>query len=106
MSLETELENQISRDKKIVERGKALKRLLNSSDFKSVVVNGFLREFALNLVYQRADSTEVDDKVSRQIDAIAEFKAYLDKVLSDATIAEKTVGEAIDALDAHRNHED
>lgn len=106
MSIETELENQIAKDKKVLERGKALRRLLASTDFKSVVVNGFLREHALHLVYQRAASTEDGDKVSRKIDAVAEFKAFLDTVLADASIAEKTVAEATDALTAHRNHED
>lgn len=104
MSIEDELENQISRDKRILEKGKALRRLFNSSDFKSVIVNGFLREYALQLVYQRADSTEDGDKVSRKIDAVAELKAYLDKVLSDAATADKTVNEATDALVAIRNN--
>lgn len=106
MSLETELESQISRDSKVMEKGKALRRLLNSSDFKSVIINGFLREYALHLVYQRAESTEDGDKVSRKIDAVAEFKAYIDKVLSDAATAEKTVGEASEALLAIRNNEE
>lgn len=106
MSLESELESQISRDTKILEKGKALKRLLNSSDFKSVIINGFLREYALYLVYQRAESTEDGDKVARKIDAVAEFKAYLDKVLSDATTAEKTVTEASNELLSIRNNEE
>lgn len=106
MSLEAELESQISRDAKIVEKGKALKRLLNSSDFKSVILNGFLREYALYLVYQRAQSTEDGDKVSRKIDAVAELKAYLDKILMDAATAEKTVSEASEALLEIRNNEE
>lgn len=106
MSLETELESQITRDTKVMEKGKALRRLLNSSDFKSVIINGFLREYALHLVYQRAESTEDGDKVSRKIDAVAEFKAYIDKVLLDATTAEKTVGEASEALLSIRNNEE
>lgn len=106
MSLETELESQISRDTKVMEKGKALRRLLNSSDFKSVIINGFLREYALHLVYQRAESTEDGDKVSRKIDAVAEFKAYIDKVLLDAATAEKTVGEASEELLSIRNNEE
>lgn len=106
MSLETELESQITRDTKVMEKGKALRRLLNSSDFKSVIINGFLREYALHLVYQRAESTEDGDKVSRKIDAVAEFKAYIDKVLLDAATAEKTVGEASEALLSIRNNEE
>lgn len=106
MSLEDDLESQLKRDKRTLEKGKALKRLLLSSDFKSVIVNGFLREYALHLVYQRADSTEDGDRTSRKIDAVAEFKAYLDKVLEEAATAEKSVDEATDALVQIRNHED
>jgi hypothetical protein len=106
MSLEDDIESQLVRDKKILERGKSLQRLLNSSDFKSVIVNGFLREYALHLVYQRANSTEDGDITSRKIDAVAEFKAYLDKILDEATTAQKSVDEAADELVKIRNHED
>lgn len=106
MSLEDAIESQLKRDKRTLERGKSLQRLLNSSDFKSVIVNGFLREYALHLVYQRADSTEVGDITSRKIDAVAEFKAYLDKILEEAATAQKSVDEATDALVKIRNHED
>lgn len=106
MSLEDDIESQLKRDKRTLERGKSLQRLLNSSDFKSVIVNGFLREYALHLVYQRAESTEDGDRTSRRIDAVAEFKAYLDKILDDATVAQKSVDEAADELVKIRNNED
>ena len=106
MSLEDDIESQLKRDKRILERGKSLQRLLQSSDFKSVIVNGFLREYALHLVYQRAKSTEDGDTTSRKIDAIAELKAYLDNVLEEAATAQKSVEEASDALVKIRNHED
>lgn len=106
MSIEEGIENQLKRDKRIVERGKSLERLLNSSDFKSVIVNGFLREYALHLVYQRAKSTQDGDSISRKIDAIAELKAYLDNVLVEASTAQKSVEEASDELVKIRNNED
>lgn len=104
--IEEELESQIEHDKKIVEKGKALKRLLNSSDFKNVILSGFLREYALELVYERANSNEADDKTSRQIDGVAQFKAYLDKVLEDAEYAEKSMTENSETLYQSRNEEE
>lgn len=106
MSIENEIESQLKRDKRTLEKGKALQRLFNSSDFKTVIINGFLREYALQLVYERANSTKDGDLVSRKIDAIAELKAYLDKILSDAETASKTVSEAADELVKIRNNED
>ena len=105
-SFEEELESQITRDKAIVERGKALKRLLNSSDFRNVILSGFLREYALQLVYDRADSQSSDDETSRKIDGVAQFKRYLDNVLSEAEVADKSVNESTEQLYQLRNEEE
>lgn len=105
-SFEEEIESQITKNKAIVERGKALKRLLNSSDFRNVILSGFLREHALELVYNRAESTAVDDETSRKIDGIAQFKKYLDNVLSDAEFAEKSVEEDSEQLYQSRNEDE
>jgi len=102
---EDELESLIERDKKTSERGKALRRLLNSSDFKNVILSGFLREHALKLVYDRANSTEPDDATSRKIDAVAQFKTYLDSVLEEAEIADKAIAENGETLYQSRNGE-
>lgn len=102
---EDELESLIERDKKISERGKALKRLITSSDFRNVILQGFLRDHALNLVYERANSTKPYDETSRKIDAIAQFKAYLDSVLNDAEIADKAIAENGETLYQSRNEE-
>lgn len=104
-SIEDELESQIEKDKKTVERGKALKRLLTSTDFKNVILSGFLREHALELVYDRANSEADDDSTSRKIDGVAQFKAYLDKILEDAEYAEKAVAENSETLYQSRNEE-
>lgn len=104
-TFEEELESQIQKDKRVVERGKALKRLLTSTDFRNVILSGFLREYALDLVYERANSNEVDDVTSRRIDGVAQFKAYLDKVIEDAEYAEKSVAENSEDLYQSRNEE-
>lgn len=104
-TLEDNLESDLKKNKVIAERGKALQRLLKSTDFNSVILSGFLREYALQLVYERADSTEVDDAVSRKIDGIALFKQYLDKVLTDAAIADKDIGEISEQLLELRNED-
>lgn len=104
-NFEDELESLIERDKKIAERGKALQRLTKSSDFRNVILEGFLKEHALNLVYERANSTEPDDSTSRKIDAVAQFKAYLDSVLTDAEIADKAIAENGETLYQSRNEE-
>lgn len=104
-NFEDELESLIEKDKKISERGKALKRLLNSTDFKNVILSGFLREHALKLIYDRANSTEPDDATSRKIDAVAQFKAYLDSVLDEAEIADKAIAENGETLYQSRNEE-
>lgn len=103
MSIEDALESQIKKNKLIQEKGKALERLLKSQDFQLVILSGFLREHALDLVYSRANSNEIDDSISRKIDGIAQFKAFLDKVLEEAEIASKDIEQASDDLYHHRN---
>lgn len=105
MSFEVSLENQIALDKETLETGKALARLMGSSDFRKVILDGYLKNRAVALVYERASSTEPDDHVSRQIDSVAHFKSYLDKLLEDATIAEKLIAENSDLLFQSRNEE-
>lgn len=105
MAFDTDLEKLIADDKDKLELGKALVRLMNSSDFRKIVVDGYLKAKALELVYQRAKSEKPDDEVSRQIDAIAQFKSYLDSVLEDASIAEKLIAENSELLFQSRNEE-
>lgn len=105
MSFEAKLENLIAEDKDKLELGKCLARLFQSSDFRKVIVDGYLKDKAVALVYERAKSDKPDDATSRQIDAIAHFKSYLDSVLEDATIAEKAIAENSDLLFQSRNEE-
>ena len=105
MSFEDVLESSIEASKKVLKRGEALKRLTNSSDFRAVIVEGYLRDHAIKLVYDRSNSEKPDDNTSRQIDAVAHFKAFLDKVLEDMEIAEKEISEASEQLYRLRNGE-
>lgn len=76
-----ELESSISQYKELREFGKAAERLMNNADFKTVVMEGYLRANAVRLVELRMapgmQTPGQQDDILRQIDGIAAFKAWL-----------------------------
>lgn len=105
MTIEEQLEADIKREKINIELAHALRNLLNMKDFNLVIMEGFLQNYALELVYSRAKSTSADDNVARRIDSVAHFRAYLDTILENAEISAKSVSEAEESLLNLRNEE-
>lgn len=101
MSLEQEIEAQRVIDKRKVETANALRRLIQRTDFRTVILDGYLKELALTLVYERNDSTKAEQAL-KGLDAISHFKTYLDSILDDADIAEKSLEESSETLDEIR----
>ena len=66
-----------------VEKGKALERLLNNSDFKEIVLEGYLKEYPLDLVLNGSNISNRHEI----LDSIGFFKQYLDIVACDAESA-------------------
>lgn len=71
----------ISTNRKTVDSGRALARLLVNKDFKEVILTGFFEKEAIRLVHLRSDpnmqSVEKQASIIKQMDAISGLKDYL-----------------------------
>lgn len=76
-----------------IERFKALERLMVNSDFRTVILEGYLREYPLELLYLISAIDNKTDQHNR-LDAVGYFKQYLDQVQSAAESAEELLIEA------------
>lgn len=76
-----QLDAAIRSNKKNVERGKAMARLLSNKDFKEVILVGYFEQEAIRLVHLRSDpnmqTAEKQESIIKQMDAIAALSEYL-----------------------------
>tara|TARA_B100001559_G_scaffold315918_2_gene318643 strand:+ start:973 stop:1314 length:342 start_codon:yes stop_codon:yes gene_type:complete len=76
-----QLDAAISSNRKTIEQGKALARLLVNKDFKEVILKGYFEREAVRLVHLRADpnmqSAESQASIIKQMDAISGLSDYL-----------------------------
>lgn len=105
MITEADLESVITDNKLNKELGDSLEKLLRNSDFKNVVITGYLREEAIRLVHLLADPNQDKVKLQSQLDSISHFKLYLDSVLSNSEMAKRTIEETEDQLLSIRRQE-
>lgn len=103
MITEADLESVIRENKELLELGNSLEKLLRNSDFKSVVVEGYLKDYAVELVHKLADPTVDKTVIQSQLDSIAHFKSFLDRVTSNSEMAKKSIDESNEALLSIRN---
>lgn len=76
-----DIERAIASDKVKAEAGKALERLRRNPDFKSLIVQGYLKDEAVRLVHAKADpqfdSPTRQAAIDRDINAIGAFAVFL-----------------------------
>lgn len=71
---------EIEQAKNEIAIGEALNRLMNNSDdFKKVILNEYLREYALSLIYNKCGANNIEE-IQGKIDAIGFFKKFLQEV--------------------------
>lgn len=91
MGIEEKIEKDLAIAEQKVDTAKALQRLMtNSSDFRKVIVEGFLRSHALSLVAKVAKAPN-QEAVQREIEAISYFQNYLTSIIEAGQIAIKEV---------------
>ena len=88
----------IDERKRLIERASDVEQLLNSRLYKRVIERGYLQDTALALVADRANHSTRSDPVreasnTRKLDAISEFKAYIEGALALGSQAELQVSE-------------
>ncbi len=89
------LDRSIANSKKTVEIGAAVGRLMLSRDFKRVILDGYFKDEATRLVHELAKVENQSEarRVSlvRQMDSVANLKAYMDRLVDEAGFAEKDI---------------
>jgi hypothetical protein len=97
MSLETiqEIESSIKEAKKMVDKGRALDRLMNNQDFKKLITVGYLETAAVQLVLMKAQAnmqTDVLQKdINRQIDSIGSLNEYFEEIRHQSLLAATSI---------------
>jgi hypothetical protein len=90
-----EIELNIQEARAMVALGKSLETLHNNSDFKKVIVDGFIRDEAIRLVHLKADpsmqSKESQETIVQQMDAIGGLLKYFSIIEHKAYLAEKAI---------------
>lgn len=88
-----QLDEDIKRNQKLIDRGAALDRLFSNRDFKRIVVEGYINEEAVRLVHAKANpglQNEAAQKaIVRDIDAIGSLNQYLHGIIRNAAIAQR-----------------
>ena len=97
MSLETiqEIEASIKQDKLLIDKGRALERLLINQDFKKIVTVGYLETSAIQLVLLKAQAnmqTEVLQRaINKQIDSIGSLNEYFEEIRHQSLLAATSI---------------
>ena len=60
--------------------GEKLTRLLKNKDFKELILDGFLHDFALEMSYKYSSSVDNKEYVNNALIGISVFKQYLDSI--------------------------
>lgn len=97
MSLETlqAIESSIKEAKVMVEKGKALERLMNNQDFKKIITVGYLETAAIQLVLMKAQANmqnEVNQRdINKQIDSIGSLNEYFEEIRHQSSLAATSI---------------
>ena len=89
------IELSIQYAQKTVDNMKALQRLTNNRDFKTLVLSGYFEKEPVRLTMRKADpamqTPENQAAIIRDLDAIGQFRMYLNGVMQMGRMAEKAI---------------
>lgn len=60
--------------------GEKLTRLINNKDFKELILDGFLHDFALEMSYKYSSPVANKEYINNALIGISVFKQYLDSI--------------------------
>ena len=85
MDYETQVLEDIRKFQEDIDNGEALARLERNPDFKKLILDGFLHDLVLNLLYE--NNGDNNTQYYQKLDSIKFFKEYLDSVKDLAEFA-------------------
>ena len=90
-----EIDLNIKQAQNFVDLGKSLERLRSNRDFKAVILDGYLEKEAIRLVHLKSDpnmqTSERQESIVKQIDAIGALNQYFTTVLQQANLASRAI---------------
>ena len=97
MSQLHQLQQDSERQYNLKERADALSRLMLNNDFQKVIMNGYLKEYALDLIY--SNTCDINATKYERLDSIKHFKDFLDSVENLGSTAEQSIREINEELE-------
>lgn len=92
------LQDNIASDRKHVELATVLTRLTGNRDFVKIIKEGYFEKEAIRLVHLKADPSmqtpERQASITRDIDSIGSFRAYLDLIIRQGGMASRAIQNA------------
>jgi hypothetical protein len=89
--------------KVVVERGKALQRLLENPDFNSIIMKGYMEREAHRLTLMLADpaceTVQGRENIVRDLSAIAQLNAHFRTIRTAGDVAQRTLAEHQEELE-------
>ena len=85
MDYESQVLEDIRKFQEDIDNGEALARLERNPDFKKLILDGFLHDLVLNLLYE--NNGDNNKEYYHKLDSIKFFKEYLDSVKVKAEFA-------------------
>jgi hypothetical protein len=97
-----EIQVDIEDAKLAVEKADQLDRLHQNADFKALIVDGYFKSQAADLVQQKAypsfQTPEIQAAISRSIDAIGELQQYFSGIFQQGMLQEEAIRQAQNEL--------
>jgi hypothetical protein len=92
-----QIEITIEQCKEVIERGKALNRLLENPDFSSLIMKGYMERESHRLTLLLADPScetpQARENIVRDLSAIAQLNAHFRTIRTAAEVAQRTLVE-------------
>lgn len=82
MSYQNEVLDDLKQLENLVKKGEALERLKLNPDFKELILNGFLHQYVLDLLYEK--NSDTNSEYYLKLDSIKFFNSYLENITSEA----------------------
>ena len=102
-----EIEISMEQAKSFVTIKNSLDKLYSNKDFKTVILNGYLKDEAIRAVLCKAhinhQDSESQNQLNKDIDAIGRLNEYFRRVFVQGQMAEQEIIQSLEALEEARN---
>lgn len=100
----------IEQSKKMIDLGESLSRLGKNPDFKRLISEGYMKDFAVDLVHLKSSpamqSPEKQKNLDDAIIAIGQLNIYLNNIMTQASMANESIVEYEQTLSELRTEEE